>query len=433
MNNYILFTLKVTIVFTVLFTFYKLFFSRNTFHKLNRILLLLIIPCSIFIALTKTVIPIQNEHLEIPSFVELGYTIDTTSSEINIIDSNTSLENPYWLFIIYILGVVIYMITILKSIFHIHKLKKDATAISDGKYKLMYSNTKATFTCFNLIFIPKELQNSENNIVIEHEKKHVDFNHTLDLVLIELFIALFWFNPIGYLYRKSLKSIHEYQADESVLTDNNISIYQYLSLLKQEIEKSTHSYLYSYFGHPILKNRIKMITTSTTRNIHKLKYLILIPVIFLTMVSFTKENNIIRILPVLNDTKPSISPVKNFTKKDITAKYGPMKHPILKSLKIHNGIDIRASIGTPILATADGVIASASDEGNWGNLVIIKHENGFETLYAHLNSFNCKKNQKVKKGEIIGYSGETGKVTGPHLHYSIKQHGNFLNPLNFID
>ena len=78
-----------------------------------------------------------------------------------------------------------------------------------------------------------------------------------------------------------------------------------------------------------------------------------------------------------------------------------MKHPMLKSIRHHDGIDIKAKIGTPIIATADGIISSASYEGNWGNLVVIKHKNGYQTLYSHLSKFNCEKDQKVEQGPYI--------------------------------
>ena len=99
---------------------------------------------------------------------------------------------------------------------------------------------------------------------------------------------------------------------------------------------------------------------------------------------------------------------------------------------MHGGIDIRSNLGNPIIATADGFIKKASLEGDWGNLIIIKHTDGYETWYAHLDKFNIKKDQKVKKGTIIGFVGKTGLTKKPHLHYEIRQNGKRLNPLHFI-
>jgi hypothetical protein len=434
MNNLFIFLFKISLVFSVLYIVYKLILSRHTFHQLNRVTLLLIIPFSIFIASTKIVIPIETKNIEIPSFVEIWQTSENISINENQIETAVvNAENSSYLIYLYLLSVLSYAFIIFTSILKLYRLKKKSTVTTKGKYKIIYADVTNPFSCFNWIFIPKNQQHHKIETILEHEQKHVDFNHTFDLLLTELFIAFFWFNPIVYFYRKSIKSIHEYQADMSVINDQNIHILQYLQLIRKEIENSTNSNLYSYFGQPILKKRIQMMTKSTTRNIHKIKYLLILPFVFLSMVSFTKENTIIPIIHNLSNSKPSISPIKNITKKDITAKYGKMKHPILKSTRQHNGIDIRAAVGTPIVATADGTIVNASYEGKWGNLIIIEHENGYQTLYAHLNRFNCKKNQTVKKGEIIGYSGETGMVTGPHLHYSIKLNGDFINPINYIE
>ena len=72
-------------------------------------------------------------------------------------------------------------------------------------------------------------------------------------------------------------------------------------------------------------------------------------------------------------------------------------------------------------------------EGDWGNLIVITHSYGYKTLYAHLDGFNIKENQEVKKGDIIGYVGNTGLSAGPHLHYEVKQNGKQLNPLDYIE
>ena len=85
-----------------------------------------------------------------------------------------------------------------------------------------------------------------------------------------------------------------------------------------------------------------------------------------------------------------------------------------------------------VIATAQGVIAKAKNEGNWGNLVVITHADGFETWYAHLQGFAVEKHAVVKKGDTIGYVGNTGLSTGPHLHYEVHQDGKRLDPMKYI-
>jgi len=130
---------------------------------------------------------------------------------------------------------------------------------------------------------------------------------------------------------------------------------------------------------------------------------------------------------------PSIQPVANKDLKRMVSGFGMRIHPVYKTRKMHEGMDFTASIGTPIYATANGtVIKSTYATGGYGKHVIIKHgEFGYQTLYAHMNQINVTKNQLVKRGEIIGYVGNTGLSVGPHLHYEVHKDGHKLNPSYF--
>jgi murein DD-endopeptidase MepM/ murein hydrolase activator NlpD len=105
-------------------------------------------------------------------------------------------------------------------------------------------------------------------------------------------------------------------------------------------------------------------------------------------------------------------------------------HPILKRSRPHLGTDFGTGRGAPIRSTADGVVAQASWDGGYGNLVRIRHGNGYETRYAHLSRFapKIRKGSRVKQGQIIGYSGDTGLATAPHLHYEMRQYGRPMDP-----
>ena len=94
-------------------------------------------------------------------------------------------------------------------------------------------------------------------------------------------------------------------------------------------------------------------------------------------------------------------------------------------------MDFSANIGTPIYATGDGVIKKAGWESGYGKLIIINHGFGYETWYAHLNDYDVRVGQKVKRGEVIGKVGNTGKSTGPHLHYEVQVKGKVVNPVNY--
>ena len=105
-------------------------------------------------------------------------------------------------------------------------------------------------------------------------------------------------------------------------------------------------------------------------------------------------------------------------------------HPILKKRRPHLGTDFGTGRGAPVRTTADGLIAAASWDGGYGNLVKVRHGNGYETRYAHLSRFapGIRKGARVRQGQVIGYSGDTGLATAPHLHYELRQHGQPRDP-----
>mgnify|MGYP003575435796 FL=1 len=130
---------------------------------------------------------------------------------------------------------------------------------------------------------------------------------------------------------------------------------------------------------------------------------------------------------------PAIQPVSNEGLKRIASGFGIRIDPIYKTVKMHAGLDFSAPQGTPIYATADGTVrtASYSDVG-YGNHVVINHGYGYQTLYGHMVRVKARAGQKVKRGEVIGYVGSTGKSTGPHLHYEVHKNGQKLDPVYFF-
>lgn len=135
---------------------------------------------------------------------------------------------------------------------------------------------------------------------------------------------------------------------------------------------------------------------------------------------------------VLMASIPAIQPVSTKDLKQMASGYGWRTDPIYKMPKFHAGMDFAAPIGTEVYATGDGVIARADAEASgYGNHIRINHGYGYMTLYGHLSRIKVRPGQKVKRGEVIGYVGNTGKSTGPHLHYEVFKNGENVNPINF--
>lgn len=134
----------------------------------------------------------------------------------------------------------------------------------------------------------------------------------------------------------------------------------------------------------------------------------------------------------LFDSLPNGSPLDNTF---VTDDFGTRIHPITKRKQFHSGIDLRAKVFTPVHATADGIVKKVMpyNRGNYGRMVVIYHAHGFETLYAHLRRTKVKEGDYIKKGDVIGLSGSSGRSTGPHLHYEVKYTSSYLNPKDFMD
>lgn len=130
---------------------------------------------------------------------------------------------------------------------------------------------------------------------------------------------------------------------------------------------------------------------------------------------------------------PAIQPVANKELIALASGYGMRIHPVYKVRKMHTGIDFAATIGTPIYATADGTIDEVQVSfSGYGKMVEIDHGFGYRTRYAHMHGFAVKKGQKVKRGELIGYVGDTGLSTAPHLHYEVFINGVHVNPVHYF-
>jgi murein DD-endopeptidase MepM/ murein hydrolase activator NlpD len=149
--------------------------------------------------------------------------------------------------------------------------------------------------------------------------------------------------------------------------------------------------------------------------------------------SYGQINNLINNKEKLLAATPAIQPVSNKDLSRIASGFGYRIDPIYKTVKMHAGLDFTAPQGTPIYSTADGVVKVAGrSDGGYGNHVVINHGYGYETLYGHMYRIKARTGQRVKRGDLIGYVGSTGKSTGPHCHYEVHKNGQKLDPVYFF-
>lgn len=137
-------------------------------------------------------------------------------------------------------------------------------------------------------------------------------------------------------------------------------------------------------------------------------------------------------VPPATDTSRWTEPVHRdlaMNRLRFTSGFGMREHPILGAMRAHDGVDIRARTGTPVIATGDGIVETAGWRGGYGLSVTLRHAGSIETRYGHMSRVAVTAGQSVSKGQIIGFVGSTGNSTGPHLHYEVRLRGRAIDPM----
>ena len=135
----------------------------------------------------------------------------------------------------------------------------------------------------------------------------------------------------------------------------------------------------------------------------------------------------------MKKTPTFIQPIKKEDLGKVTSGYGMRMHPIHKKEMMHNGVDYSAEKGVEIHATLGGVVREAAMNGNYGNMIIIDHEDGFSSRYAQMETVNAKAGEQVSSGQVIGTVGSSGMSTAPHLHFEIMKDGKNVNPEDYLE
>ena len=155
--------------------------------------------------------------------------------------------------------------------------------------------------------------------------------------------------------------------------------------------------------------------------------------VYIQSISFDEVYEMARNKAKMLTCIPAIQPVSNKDLRRLSSFFGYRLDPFYKVRKFHKGVDFSAPTGTEIYATGDGVITEAKkSRRNYGNTLLIDHDYGYETLYAHIHEFKVKKGEWVKRGQVIATVGNTGKSTAPHLHYEIHKNGKAVNPIHYF-
>lgn len=426
--------------------YYFVVLRRTTFFNLNRwylfgaLIFCLLVPFThLFIDFSDSMEPkVESAGAVLPFASEMLNTVEVIQSKMQVVQEASTTKTP-WLTTLYFTVCGILLLRFVWSVASIRQLTRYSEELPSKGCKVYRTELiDQPFSLFNRVFMPKKWDDVPHEILY-HEQEHVKKLHFIDVILIELATILLWFNPIIYLYKKSVRLNLEYLADRAVVSQYpNPLKYQSL-LISNALECSIKSPITTHFATP-LKNRITMMKKRKTQNWMRIALLGAIPLAGGLVAMNTRseikapvEESIASIMNVVEkDNKPSGFPLGANQLIKVSSEYGPAMHPVQKVEKHHNGIDLVAKEGTPVYATADGEVVISEKGSARGNYVQIKHSETYQTQYAHMSKNAVKVGDSVKRGEIIGYVGSTGQSTGPHLHYEVHENGEPVNPREFM-
>ncbi len=476
-SELLMYLLKVMTIQGVFFLLYHLFLKNKTTYALNRAYLIgtlfiaFVVPF-LEIPVSEKSIPIITSEVDVFEWNDESVAISETA-----LDHTTSVDPPQKIdygAIILLIYLVLTITLIIRSMFHLlvlQKLKKQSVYVEKKWFKLFKTSQVHPFSFLSNIFIPNRIFGTNSfDQILEHECEHVRQRHSIDRLLIDFVVALFWFNPFMYLYRRALIEIHEYQADAAVLKKYPDPI-GYQEVLYSQLKTSPYSGLVSHFNFSTIKKRIVMINKQKNKRA-AWAYLLAAPVTFFVILAFsnkkidesivtpesepetietiespaedpsistevsdpTEASDKTEVLKTNQDRFiPSILPLKDVKKPRVTSGFGIRHDPFDKKEKMHKGIDFGIPEGTVVISTADGIIHEAKYHDKYGYYVLIEHGEDYMTRYSQLSELKVERGDRVKRSEEIALSGSTGRSTGPHLHYEVIEVGvGHKNPVDYI-
>lgn len=289
MSLFLTYELKVAVLIAVFYIFWRLLVANETWHRLNRIVLLstalasFVLPlCVITIHQTVEVMPPVADTLPLPT--------DETAMPMESAPelSNAETERPFnWLLpltIIYIIGVVVVLSKMLLSLWRLYRMRAESEVypLSDGYLMAVCEKVSTPFSWWNTVFMNHNDYEKGTNALLTHELGHLRLHHSADVLLVELLTALQWFNPAMWMLRADLRTIHEYEADQQVLSHGFNDI-QYLQLLIRKAAGQSGYSLANGISNSALKKRVTMIMKPKSNHRQWLRYAYLLPIIAISL------------------------------------------------------------------------------------------------------------------------------------------------------
>ncbi len=439
-----IYLLKVSVCLVGFYALYAILFRSTTFFRFNRYYLLFSIFASFIIPLVQLgLFRSKYDLIDLPainsSFIEMEYEalllprqVSASVSDVNYIQIG---------FCIYLIVVFLLLLRFIVTIFRLMRLKRYAQRHQADDLIIVRTALRHPFSFLRWIFIPR--RQKVDPLIVEHERAHVTQCHWVDLLLLEMVIILLWFNPFMLLYRRAIKLQHEYLADAHIV-EQGVSLEDYLNCLLIQTQQASVPFLTNSFYSKSIKQRIMMMTKDKTPQRFSALYLLLIPVVCFMLFAFsgkpailpTAINDVVvndnDVIVAEDDHTPSLFPVE-MTKAKLSSGYGERMHPATHKKQMHLGVDFVLPQGEDVMATADGEVVQSLKDDYRGIYVIVKHDEIYTTSYSHMKDATVKVGDQVKKGQVLGHVGSTGKLSaGPHLHYEVTQYGKNVDPKDYL-
>lgn len=328
MAEFLIYDLKVAVLIAVFYFCYRLLMERETMHRLNRIVLLssillsLVLPLCV-ITLHKTIEVAPMRVVDHPELVitELG-SVSSEESNIQSLETNRmgfaeKLFQPSVIFAVFTIGLLCRLLYIAKSYRQLRRMIKDSEqhSLEDGVTMAVVDLPVAPFSWMHTIVLSRIDYEECNPSILAHERGHIRLHHSWDIVFVEVLTALQWFNPVVWLLRRDLRTIHEYEADASVLSSGS-DVSQYIQLLMRKAMGTKTCTLANSINNSTIKKRINMMLVNKSPRRNSLKLLALLPIVGVTL-ALNAET--VTDVVYKNDEPQKQVPVKK-GKKDTTIK-----------------------------------------------------------------------------------------------------------------
>ncbi len=414
MDNIVEYLIKSGIALSVFYLFYWLLMRKSTHFGLNRIILALSIIASLILPLFKI-----NLAPEV-----VATSIPVMSIDLANVVRIVSKPEPAWgireiVLLIYFTGLAITLFRLIYQSIYIHVIAKMSRTITKGKHTIVLVEKEITpFAYFSKIFIPaSKMQETSFESILAHEKSHLSQYHFLDLFLIELVTIVQWFNPIVWLYERSLKEVHEYMADDEVLKQG-VSKGNYQVLLVNQALGGPVFTISHQFNQSLILKRIVMMTKMKTPQLAKIKVLLFIPLTAVLLMAFSNPK------PLLN---PVVEKVGTLTQKihnanlltDNLTSQDPMvseKDGILIKGKVIDGSTSKPIKGVNIIiegttkGTTSDVNGAFEIKADKSNVFLVFSHIGYTTL---VNEFKSDNNAAIIKLDMGTHDLSTVSVVIP--------------------